>query len=159
VTDRDIALVAAAAAVLALIATAYAAWHAKRSADAAVNAERHERRPRLELEPHPDTAASMAAFIITNRGPVDLDALVITTPLARAGGEQIVGCISTPTGGVQSLDLGRLPVSASVEVRFTVRPAGEGATITVPIVATAGRDRWPVPHDVELPRVPRVYVF
>jgi hypothetical protein len=143
---------------LALAVSLLAVWHAKRSADAAVAAERHERRPRLDVE-LVGHSSSLPVWRITNRGPVDLDSLVVTPPLAEVDGVRITHGLHTEAGNVARLDLGPLAISASATVRLLIAEEGQGKTLTLPMIAGAGKDRWPVPAVVALPSDPSMYIL
>lgn len=152
-----------ALSILALVVAVVSAFFAfradrnsKRSADAAVSADRRVRTPQLAIllsNPVPEPHDELVIYRIRNDGPQDLDSVAvpwpvttdrITYPLAATG--RNAGFAENP------VPLGPLALTEETKATFACGAAAELPEFRVRIDCTAGADAWTITRLLPNPR-------
>ena len=166
-------------AVLALVASAFSVWYAKRSADASdrsaeasgrsalaseVSAstaqaeDRRARSPRLtvEREGRPSSAETSVIFTLRNVAPDDLDSVILHRPMTDDGLRYPVARVGTDWSDVA--DLGALALGQSGRFTLSVGSAQDLPEFWVRITCREGDDEWNLLERLIVRRPGRVIV-
>ncbi len=151
--------------IVAVVVAALAAWFTKRQADhakqlVAYDTERRheERTPQLTLRAVPTSERrGWPSMEIENRGPHDLDDVVLSLLRSPAGEDPVGLLIDTRNGDrTDTLTIGALPLEQPAVVRVELEPEevrGEFARFLVE--CRAGEERWRLREDCLFQRIGR----